>query len=867
MSILADAMECDTGQRGSFVAGTCAGDESLRRDVERLLRYSKPARDFMEESLFEAAAHWYAGNDEPLIGGRIGPYRVTDELGRGGMGAVYRAVRNDDEYQRDVAIKLVKRGMDTDVILRRFRNERQILANLDHQNIARLFDGGTTEDGRPYLVMEYVEGRPIQYYADEHQLSVEARLKLFLSVCEAVDYAHSHNVIHRDLKPGNIFVTNEGIPKLLDFGIAKVLYSDPAAITAETTLTALRGMTPEYASPEQLRGESLTVASDVYSLGVLLYELLTGHRPYPGRHASPYELAQMVCEIDPPKPSTTVTRTEKLAKNNGEKAQLLSPEVISEARDSSPEQLRRALSGDLDRIILMALSKEPERRYKSVVEFAEDIRRHLAGFPILARKDSRVYRAGKFLKRNRGYVLITALVAVICLALGISLALVTTKSGAPRSIAVMPFVNVSQDQSMDYLSDGVTDELINRLSRFPSLRVPARGSVFRYKGTLADARTVGHDLGVDRVLTGRIAREGDRLVIEVSFMEAKDNSVIWQQQYRGDSSHLLLLQKDVSSDVIARLGLTAQADSEKRQPKDDGAYLLYLRGNYFWNRRNAEGFVKAIDYYQSAIERDPNYALAYDGLAKSYGLQGAYFVPNSGDPFPRAKAAALKALELDPDLAEAHTTLALVNWLYDWDWEAADREFRRAIDLNPSYVTAHHWYGLYLGEMGRAEESIAEEKRALELDPVSLPVIADLGRVYYWARRYDEALQQYTKALEMEPTFGTIYAELRYVYEQKKMYREWFTVVDPNTEVNDENRKAYATYDWMEYVRISTKYGGPHDRAENYARLGDTKNALEQLELARKEHDHRLSQLRVHPVWDQLRSEPRFQELLRRMKL
>src|SRR6185503_1711420 len=281
MSILADAMECDTGQRGALLSGSCAGDEPLRHDVERLLKYSKPARDFMEESLFEAAAHWYAENESPVIGGRIGPYRVTDEIGRGGMGAVYLAVRNDDEYQRHVSIKLVKRGMDTDVILRRFRNERQILANLDHQNIARLFDGGTTDDGRPYLVMEYVEGRAIQRYADEHRLSIEARLKLFLSVCDAVEYAHSCQVIHRDLKPGNILVTNEGIPKLLDFGIAKVLYSDPAAITAETTLTALRGMTPEYASPEQMRGESLTIASDIYSLGVLLYELLTGSKKLP----------------------------------------------------------------------------------------------------------------------------------------------------------------------------------------------------------------------------------------------------------------------------------------------------------------------------------------------------------------------------------------------------------------------------------------------------------------------------------------------------------------------------------------------------------------------------------------------------------
>ena len=859
MGIVADAMECDTAERAVLLANSCADDEALRHDAERLLKLSKLANTFMEEPLFETATRWQEQQEQSVVGKAIGSYLVTAEIARGGMGAVYLAVRNDDAYRRQVAIKIVKRGMDTDLILRRFRNERQILANLDHQNIARLFDGGTTEDGRPYLVMEFVEGRAIHRYADEHSLSIKERLKLFLTVCDAVEYAHRHGVIHRDLKPGNIVVTNEGIPKLLDFGIAKVLYPEGAGVTADTTITALQGMTPEYASPEQMRGEVLSVASDIYSLGVLLYELLTGRRPFEVEHGAAFEIARKVCEATPEKPSTAVTRKPPTS-DNGKHRQV---------NPNQSENPARMLAGDLDTIVLMALRKEPERRYASVAQFAEDIRRYLEGWPIVARKDAPAYRAAKFFKRNRRYVLTTAVVALLCIILGILIAALTGgASKSSKSIAVLPFTNISQDADTEYLSDGLTDSLISRFAAFPNLGVPARSSVFRYKGKQQDTTTIGRELGVETLLTGHVARGAhDQLIVDVSLTDAKNNSLIWTQQYRGDSSHFLLLQQEVVRDVLSKIGIEAHHTDDKRYPTDDEAYRLYLRGNYFWNRRNPEGFAKAIEYYQKAIERDPNYALAYDGLAKSYGLLGAYFVPFSENPFPKAKTAALKALELDPNLAEVHTSLALVKWLYDWDWAGADSEFRRAIELDPHYVTAHHWYGLYLGEMGRGDESIAELKRALELDPVSLAVYADLGRVYYWARRYDEALRQYHHAFEMEPTFGTIYAEYRYVLEAKKMYVEWFAAIDKVHDLNDEARAPYLKKDWLAFVRIGCKGGPPHDRAENCARAGDKDTAFQQLDLAFKEHDHRMSQLRVNAVWDPLRSDPRFGTLLRRMNL
>lgn len=871
MQVLADVIECDTQERPKLLAESCAGDELLRQEIERLMKHEKEASRFLEESLVELPHHHQLEAERSLVGKQIGSYRITGVVGNGGMGAVYRAIRADDEFQRQVAIKLIKPGMDTTLILRRFRHERQILANLDHQNIARLFDGGSTEEGSPYLVMEYVEGLPIHDFANSNNLSITERLKLFLGVCEAVEYAHRHQVVHSDLKPANILVTKEGLPKLLDFGIARVLYPDQVNVTSEFTHTALGGMTPEYASPEQVRGEKVTTASDVYSLGVLLYELLTGQRPYSVRNASPYEIAHIICEAEPQNPSKIVTHVSDAPVSDGGKRRTAAAESFTLANDTKPAELRRRLAGDLDTIVLMALKKEPERRYASVEDFAADIRRHLAGLSILARKDNIPYRITRFLKRNRVYALMTSLIAVSCLVVGVSLALVTTNARQPKSVGVMPFVNLSQDPNTEYLCDGLTDNLITQLSRRPNLRVPAHSSVFSYKGRDPDISKIGRALQVDTLLTGTVDSDGETLVVYASLIDVKTKGTIWSARYQRKSTQLLVLQREMVLGVEQNLGISSAGSEGKQPPKnytnDDEAYRLYLRGTYFWNMRTESGLIKAKELYQQAIDRDPGYALANDGLAKSYALLGAYTYYSAESAFPPAKAAAVKALQLDPNLAEAHTTLALINWLYDWNWQSADDEFRRARDLDPQCVTAHHWYGLYLSEMGRAEESIIEEKRALDLDPVSLPIAGDLGRVYFFARRYDEALQQYQTAIQMGPDWGAFYVELQYVYEQKGMIAEWFAMMDQRQLADNATRKAVQAQDWKKYLGIRAQVGSPHDRAEYYARLGDKNNAFAQLELTYQQHDHRMSQLRVNPVWDPLRSDPRFLGLLRRMNL
>jgi WD40 repeat protein/serine/threonine protein kinase len=393
-----------------ILAEACNGDESLRREVDRLLAEQTAAVGFLEESPLNSLT-----DASSMIDKRVGPYRVTEDIGRGGMGAVYKAVRDDDAYKTEVAIKLIKRGMDTDYILRRFRNERQILANLNHPNIARLLDGGTTEDGLPYFVMEYIDGQPIDEYCDEKKLTISERLTMFRTVCAALQYAHQNLVIHRDLKPSNILVTTDGTLKLLDFGIAKLLHSDENDQPTALTITELRAMTPEYASPEQVTGDPITTASDVYSLGVVLYELLSGHRPYRLKRKRPDEIVRVICDQEPEKLSTVISRDEA-SDTNGKKRN--TTESISLVREGSPDKLRRRLVGDLDNIVLKALKKDSARRYGSVEQLSEDIRRHLNGLPVSARRDTIAYRTQKFIQRNKfpvatATVLVTLLIGAV----------------------------------------------------------------------------------------------------------------------------------------------------------------------------------------------------------------------------------------------------------------------------------------------------------------------------------------------------------------------------------------------------------------------------------------------------------------------
>ncbi|MCA1565920.1 MAG: protein kinase [Acidobacteria bacterium] len=412
--LVESALERAPSEWGAFLAESCGGDQTLRAEVESLLRHQESARDFIESPAFQMAAELFDDGDGELKAGqRLDGYEIVRLLGEGGMGEVYLA--RDVGLGREVAVKFVKRGLGTADVLRRFRHEEQILASLNHPHVARLFGGGRTKEGLPYFVMEYIEGQPLDKFCDARQLSTAARLQLFRKVCAAVSYAHQHLVVHRDIKPSNILVTAAGEPKLLDFGIAKLL--DPEGAQAVShTITMLGVMTPEYASPEQVRGEPVTTASDIYSLGVLLYELLTGHRPYHLQSRRPDEIARVICEQEPERPSTAISRHEKVPAAKGAPAKVITPESVGRTRREQPAQLRRRLAGDLDNIVLLALRKEPARRYPTVEQFSEDIRRYQEGLPVVARKSTLAYRSAKFVGRHKVGVASASLVVLAIIA-------------------------------------------------------------------------------------------------------------------------------------------------------------------------------------------------------------------------------------------------------------------------------------------------------------------------------------------------------------------------------------------------------------------------------------------------------------------
>jgi serine/threonine protein kinase/tetratricopeptide (TPR) repeat protein len=869
-----EALERADARRAGFLVEACAGDVALLAEVASLLASYERDRNFLQKSAFslsasEVAASVLEENDGVAPDAlRIRGFRLVKEIGRGGMGAVYEAFGDDGEAGQRVAVKLVKRGMDTEFVLRRFERERRILGALDHPYVARLLDGGATDDGLPFFVMEYVEGLPIDRYVREAAPPVAGRLGLFLKVCEAVSYAHRHRVIHRDLKPSNILVTAEGVPKLLDFGIAKLLDLDSAGRTGDATATTQRVMTPEYASPEQLRGLPPMESDDVYSLGVLLYILLTGRHPYRFRSRAPEAVLRSIAEGRVRRPSEAV--------HDSHASAVGATVAAASSRPGSGVELRRDISGNLDKVVLKALRREPERRYASVEEMAADIRRHLAGRRVSARGDSLAYRAARFARRYPAYTVPTVAVALLCLLLGLFLGLSGTRAKPRTSLAVMPFSNTGQGMYSEQLAEGITDGLTGHLSRLPQLSIPSHNSVYNYKGRQQSTQTVGRSLGVETLMVGDVALDEESLRVRVELLDVGSGESIWGNTYVSKPSEVLGVQRRITADVTRELGVAASAEelshSTRHYTENDEAYRLYLLGRYFFNKRMKEDFYKAIEYFRQAVEKDPSYALAYAGLADCYGLLGAYMVMETHRAFTYARNAANKALELDNGLAEAHTSLALVHWLYDWDWAAADREFRKAIELNPRYVTAHHWRGLFLGEMGRFEEAEAEMQKALERDPISAPVYADYGRVLFWARRYDEALEKYRKASEISPVFGAMQYEREQLYEQMGRHDDWADSLEKygalDAETQEEFRKHGSKSYWRrQYRRIVKDPEGSSDRAELFARMGYKDRAFEDLAYAIKKRDHRMTQLKVNPILDPLRSDPRFTELLRRMKL
>ena len=664
-NVLAEALEAAPGSLAAYLDRSCAGDDDLRGEVELCLEHERQLspRFLGDTALPRALASALTAEALPWVGRRIGAYKIIELIGVGGMGEVYRAFRADDQYRKEVALKVVRVGQDSSVIIARFRNERQILASLEHPNIARLLDGGTTDGGAPYLVMELIEGQPIAQYCDAHKLSVSERLALFAEVCAAIQYAHQRLIVHRDIKPSNILVTRERAPKLLDFGIAKVLGSDLLSQSTET-LTAFRALTPAYASPEQIRGEPVTTASDVYSLGVVLYELLSGRSPYAHTTGAPQELLRQIEEIEPEKPSALVARRSPAASDDS----LLSPEQLCTARNSSPLKLKKRLKGDLDNIVLMALRKEPSRRYSSVEQFAEDIRRHLENLPVAAGKDTAGYRVSKFTRRHKAGVT-AALAIAVTLILGFAVALYEARIASRRFNDVRSLANS--------LIFDVHDSIKDLPGATPAKKIIVDRAV-QYLNVLASES--GGDIGLQRELASAYEKLGS---VQGDYLE---NNL-------GD-------QQGTLESYRKALELRKQVASRSRELNDHLALITACR--YVAHQQWANGDTRAArDTIQHAIvlvtalnQQNPRDMKVLYELGFDYDVSGQIGYP--GDPQERQKRA--------EDYKRALAT---------------DEVF---IKLKPDDIRTIYGYSVDLSELAKVQETfdpqaaLANYEKCLELD-------------------------------------------------------------------------------------------------------------------------------------------------------
>ncbi|HUE81829.1 MAG TPA: protein kinase [Pyrinomonadaceae bacterium] len=859
-----DALERESESRAAFLDEASEGNEELRREVAALLAYDEKAASFIEAPALDVAAKALASDPKAaeqleslvasVVAHQIGTYRLLSTLGAGGMGEVHLAF--DTRLERKVALKLLSVDLTTDdERVRRFRQEALTASALNHPNIITVYEIGEWED-RAFIATEYVEGVTLRTRMRGRRLPLTGAVDIALQIAGALAAAHRHGIVHRDIKPENVMVRPDGLVKVLDFGIAKYAESARTRESKQSWIRTETGVvmgTTAYMSPEQARGQEVDARTDIWSLGVILYEMVTRRLPFAGK--TPTDRVAAILERE--------------------------PEPIS--------KLRRGIPAELERIVNRALAKNRNERYAQAADLAADLRKLRAALgeerpPRFALPvPARILPA---LSRPRATVALAALsLMIIALTVaGLVYSRRDTGSTAVNSLAILPLVNVSGSAETEYLSDGITESLINDLSQLSSLRVLARSTVFRYKGRDADPLKVGRELGVEAVLTGRVEQRGDTLVVQADLVKVVDGSQLWGGRFNRRQSDVLAVQEEVSREIAGKLRPRLSGEEQRRLTKhhteNAEAYQLYLNGRFYWEKRTPEGLNRAIEYFREAIARDPNYALAYAGLADSYALLGVFHLP-PGETFPKAREAALNALRIDDTLAEAHAALGHIKQQYEYDWAGAEREYKRAIELNPNYANAHHFYALYLTMMGRFDEGLAEIRRAQELEPFSLFIHANVGAVLSQARGYDEAISHLKKVLEMNPNFDHARSLLGFAYRQKGMYEEAISEYKKRAvpvsggsggelglayALSGRRNEALKELDKLQELS-KQRYVAPYNRAIIYAGLGDKDNALQWLERAYEDRSTRLVWIRLDPGLDKLRSEPRFAELLRRMNL
>ncbi len=787
------------------------------------------------------------------MGKSLGRYQVLELVSRGGMGEVYRA--KDTMLGREVAIKALPSAasIGRDRLLR-FEQEARAASALNHPNIITIYEFGQ-EGGVPFIVSEFIEGATLRRRMAGERMSPGAALDVAIQITSALNAAHEAGIVHRDIKPENVMVRPDGLVKVLDFGLAK-LTDPPSSTTFDTNSPTSPGFKTEpgtilgtvaYMSPEQTRGYELDARSDLFSLGVVLYEMTAGHSPF--ARATAADTIASILEKEPPS--------------------------IAEFTPEIPEAM--------ESVIRKTLRKERGERYQTAEELLTDLKSLRSGKTDIAIPTPGTNPSVDDII-SPGRRRLAVLVALVALAAVIGLGVYFGKDErAIESIAVLPFINADGNPETEYLADSVTESVINSLAQLSNLEVRPRNSVFRYKMRDVDPQAAGRELDVEAVLTGQITPRGADLAISLQLIDVGENRQLWGAKYNSRPDDLLTTQAQIAREVTENLRLRLSSEERRRlarYPTDNAAaYHLYIEGRRFWNKRTREGYREAIVFFNQAIDLDPSFALAHAGLADCYVLGGGYQI-STQEAMSKARASALRALELDPRLAQAHATLAQVYLFYDWNLAEAEASFNRAIDLKPTYETAHHWYAVMLALSGRFPEAIDRIKRAQDLDPISSIITKDAGLIYYYAGRYDQAIEQCHKALDLNPELYSAHSALGDIYLQLGRWDEALAelrkadsragerylitkvAIGYAYAVSGQKKKAMVA---LEEARRKSP-GRPIPAfylATFYAGLGQKDAAFKWLNKAFQERAYRLIYLKVDPAFASLRSDPRFGELLR----